>query len=342
MLRAGGIMLIDVHRMLVHAEQAEEGVVEFRDGTTGPVLKHLSGLQFLEAAAVTSIGQLTTITRRLGLLESPSLLVHQLCGLGLYGASDTLAMMNNGDFQGDVALITGANKGIGYEIARGLGAKKIRVLVGARDAGRGQAAVDQLTAEGVDARFVKLDVTDRGSMQNAAAQIEREFGRLDILVNNAGIGDWDANLGGAKPSIADMANVRKVYETNVFGPMALTQAMLPLLRKSKHGRIVNVTSSLGSITLATQPDSPVAQFQVLGYNTSKSALNSMTVQFANELKDTPIKVNAICPGYCATDLNHHSGPRSAAQGAVAAIQYATLPDDGPTGGYFNEEGRIPW
>lgn len=160
---------------------------------------------------------------------------------------------------------------------------------------------------------------------------------LDILVNNAGIGEW-----GAKPSGADLAKVREVYETNVFGPMALTQAMLPLLGKSKHGRIVNVSSSLGSIGLASQPDSMVAQWQVLGYNTSKSALNSMTVQFANELKDTPIKVNAICPGYCATDINNHSGPRTAAQGAAAAIEYATIGEDGPTGGYFNDAGKIPW
>jgi NAD(P)-dependent dehydrogenase (short-subunit alcohol dehydrogenase family) len=240
-------------------------------------------------------------------------------------------------FQGDIALISGANKGIGFEIARGLGAKKITVLVGARDEARGNAAADKLKTEGVDARFIKLEVTDQGTIRRAAEWIEKEFGRLDILVNNAGIGEW-----GAKPSVVDLAKVRKVYDTNLFGPIALTQAMLPLLRKSKHGRIVNVSSSLGSIGLASQPNSPMAQFLSLGYNTSKSALNSMTVQFANELKDTPIKVNAICPGYCATDINGNSGPRSAAQGAVAAIEYTTIGADGPTGGYFNDEGRIPW
>ena len=219
-------------------------------------------------------------------------------------------MANAELFQGDIALISGANKGIGYEIARGLGAKKITVLVGARDEARGQAAADKLKAEGADARFVKLDVTDHETIRCAAEWIGEQFGRLDILVNNAGIGEW-----GGKPSDVDLAKVREIYETNLFGPMALTQAMLPLLRKSKHGRIVNVSSSLGSLTLATQPDSPLASFVVLGYNTSKTALNSMTVQFANELKDTPIKVNVICPGYCATDLNGHSGPRTAAQGA---------------------------
>jgi NAD(P)-dependent dehydrogenase (short-subunit alcohol dehydrogenase family) len=240
-------------------------------------------------------------------------------------------------FQGDIALVSGANKGIGYEIARGLGAKKITVLVGARNEARGQEAADKLKAEGADARFVALDVTDRGTIQRAAEWIETDFGRLDILVNNAGIGEW-----GVKPSDADLGKVREIYETNLFGPMALSQAMLPLLRKSKRGRIVNVSSSLGSMTLATQRGSAMAQFVVLGYNTSKSALNSMTVQFANELRDTPIKVNAVCPGYCATDINGHSGPRTAAQGAVAAIRYATIGDDGPTGGYFNDEGRVPW
>jgi NAD(P)-dependent dehydrogenase (short-subunit alcohol dehydrogenase family) len=244
-------------------------------------------------------------------------------------------------FNGDIALISGANKGIGYEIARGLGAKKITVLVGARHEARGQAAVAKLKAEGADARFVKLDVSDHETIRRAAERIEKEFGRLDILVNNAGIGEWGADLR-AQPSTTDLAKVREVYETNLFGPIAMIQAMLPLLRKSKHGRIVNVSSGLGSLALASQPDSPVAQMAILGYNTSKTALNSMTVQFANELKGTSIKVNAICPGYCATDLNGNSGPRTAAQGAVAAIQYATIGEDGPTGGYFNDEGRMPW
>jgi NAD(P)-dependent dehydrogenase (short-subunit alcohol dehydrogenase family) len=240
-------------------------------------------------------------------------------------------------FDGDIALVSGANKGIGYEIARGLGAKKITVLVGARDEGRGQEAVAKLKAEGADARFVKLDVTDQGTIHGAAEWIEKEFGRLDILINNAGIAEW-----GFRPSNVDMAKVREVYDTNFFGPVALIQGMLPLLRKSKHGRVVNVSSSLGSLTLSSDLNSPFADFLALGYNTSKSALNSMTIQFAKELKDTPIKVNAICPGYCATDINGNSGPRSAAQGAVAAIQYATIGDDGPTGGYFNDEGRVPW
>jgi NAD(P)-dependent dehydrogenase (short-subunit alcohol dehydrogenase family) len=240
-------------------------------------------------------------------------------------------------FQGDVALISGANKGIGFEIARGLGAQKIKVLVGARDEARGHQAVEKLKAEGVDARFVQLDVTNPATIRHAAEWIEKEFGRLDILINNAGIGEW-----GFKPSEIDLAKIREVYETNFFGPVNLIQSMLPLLRKSKHGRVVNVSSSLGSLTLSSDPNSTFADFLALGYNTSKSALNSMTIQFAKELKDTGIKVNAICPGYCATDINGNSGPRSAAEGAVAAIEYATIGADGPTGGYFNDKGRIPW
>ncbi|HTR36409.1 MAG TPA: SDR family oxidoreductase [Bryobacteraceae bacterium] len=245
--------------------------------------------------------------------------------------------MDNGNlFQGAVALITGANKGIGFEIARGLGARKIVVLVGARDEGRGKAAADKLKGEGIDARAVPLDVTNPDSIARTAQWIKDQFGRLDILVNNAGIADW------GKPSDVDLAKVREVYDTNVFGPMATTQAMLPLLRQSPRGRIVNVSSHLGSMAAASDPESPISQFLALGYNTSKSALNSMTVQFANELRRTPIKVNAICPGYCATDINGNSGPRSAAQGAVVAIKYATIPDDGPSGGYFDDNGAIPW
>lgn len=139
-----------------------------------------------------------------------------------------------------------------------------------------------------------------------------------------------------------MSKVREVYDTNLFGPIAVTQALLPLLRKSKSGRIVNISSSLGSLALCSDPNSPLSQFLALGYNSSKSALNAMTVQFANELRGTPIKVNAVCPGYCATDINGHSGPRTAAQGAVAPVQYATLADDGPTGGLFDENGRVAW
>jgi NAD(P)-dependent dehydrogenase (short-subunit alcohol dehydrogenase family) len=251
--------------------------------------------------------------------------------------------MTNGDlFQGAIALISGANKGIGFEIARGLGAKKIVVLIGARDEARGNAATAKLKAEGIDARFAQLDVTNQQTIDRTARWIEDQFGHLDILVNNAGVGEWGTPRAQSRPSDVDLAKVREVYDTNLFGPMAVTQAMLPLLRRSRHGRIVNVSSSLGSLSMASDAKSPISQFLALGYNTSKTALNSMTVQFANELRDTPIKVNAVCPGYCATDINGHSGPRSAAQGAIAPVRYATIGDDGPSGGVFDENGPVAW
>lgn len=246
-------------------------------------------------------------------------------------------MDNEKLFEGAVALVTGANKGIGLETARGLGRENIIVLVGARDESRGQAAAAQLRREGIDARFVQIDVANPETIRSAARWIEDEFGHLDILVNNAGIAEW-----GMRPSETDPEKLREIYETNFFGPVTAIQAMLPLLRKSKRGRIVNVSSSLGSLKMASDPASPMSQARGLAYCTSKTALNSMTVQFANELRDTPIKVNAVCPGYCATDINNHSGPRTAAQGAVASVRYATLGDDGPTAGYFDENGPVPW
>ena len=241
-------------------------------------------------------------------------------------------------FPNPIALVTGANKGIGFEIARGLGAQGSIVLLGSRDDNRGKKAAAQLLAEGINAQPIELDVTDRISILSAAAQIEAQFGRLDILVNNAGV----SLESGAKPSVVDLAAVRHVYDVNVFGVIAMTQAMLPLLLKAQRGRIVNVSSSLGSIGLNTDPERSTQFPLLVGYNSSKSALNAITVQFAKELRGTRIKVNAACPGYCATDLNGHAGPRTAQQGSVTPIRLATLPDDGPTGGLFDDNGPVPW
>jgi NAD(P)-dependent dehydrogenase (short-subunit alcohol dehydrogenase family) len=240
--------------------------------------------------------------------------------------------------QQTIALVTGANKGIGFEIARGLGAQGKVILLGSRDDSRGKKAAAQLIAEGIDARPLELDVTDRFSILSAAAQIEAQFGRLDILVNNSGV-----NLeAGAKPSAVDLSAVRRVYDVNVFGVIAMTQAMLPLLLKSPRGRIVNLSSSLGSLGWNTNPPLSAHFPLLLGYNSSKSALNAITVQFAKELRGTSIKVNAACPGYCATDMTNHSGSRTARQGSMTPIRLATLPDDGPTGGVFNDDGAVPW
>jgi NAD(P)-dependent dehydrogenase (short-subunit alcohol dehydrogenase family) len=237
-----------------------------------------------------------------------------------------------------VALITGANKGIGFEIARGLGQCGFAVLVGARDRARGETAAAELRSIGIDARVLELDVTSEASVTGAAAEIEATEGRLDVLVNNAGI----SAERGAPPSQAPLAAIRAVYATNVLGPIAVTQAMLPLLRKSEDGRIVNVSSTLGSLTRTSDTSRPSSNFVLLGYSSSKTALNAVTVQFARELRDTPIKVNAICPGYVATDLNQHRGARSPADGAAIAIRLAMLPADGPTGGFFDDAGAVPW
>ena len=247
-----------------------------------------------------------------------------------------------------IALITGANKGIGHQTARQLGARGLTVLAGARDEARGLQAERALREAGADARFVRLDVTDPKSAREAADWVDHEYGRLDILVNNAGI----ARAGGP-PSQTDLDAMREVYETNVFGVIIVTNAMLPLLRRAPAARIVNVSSEVGSIASMTDPASPLAQVPAsLAYPSSKSALNMITALYAKELRDTPIKVNAANPGYTATDLNRHSGFRSVAEGAEASVRFATLDGDGPSGilwghlwtsgGPSDAYGPLPW
>jgi NAD(P)-dependent dehydrogenase (short-subunit alcohol dehydrogenase family) len=247
-----------------------------------------------------------------------------------------------------IALITGANKGIGLETARQLGARGFTVLAGARDEARGLEAESALREGGAEARFVPLDVTDPKSAREAADWVDREYGRLDVLVNNAGI----ARAGGP-PSQTDLDVMREVYETNVFGVIIVTNAMLPLLRRAPAARIVNVSSEVGSITSMTDPASPLAQMPAsLAYPSSKSALNMITAIYARELRDTPIKVNAANPGYTATDLNRNSGFRSVAEGAEASVHLATLDADGPSGilwghlwtvaGSADDYGPLPW
>ena len=225
-----------------------------------------------------------------------------------------------------IALVTGANKGIGLETARQFGARGFTVLAGARDEARGREAERVLRADGADATFVRLDVSSDASVRAAAAWIEREYGRLDILLNNAGIAR------GNPPSQTDLDLMREVYEVNVFGVIRVTNAMLPLLRRAPAARIVNVSSEVGSITSMTDPASPLAQMPAgLAYPSSKAALNMITAMYAKELQDTPIKVNAANPGYTKTDLNRNSGLRSVTEGAEASVYLATLPADGPSG-----------
>ena len=247
-----------------------------------------------------------------------------------------------------IALITGANKGIGLETARQLGARGVTVLAGARDEARGLEAERALRDAGADARFVRLDVTDPKSAREAADWVDHQYGRLDILVNNAGI----ARAGGP-PSQTDLDAMREVYETNVFGVVIVTNAMLPLLRRAPAARIVNVSSEVGSIASMTDPASPLAQMPAsLAYPSSKSALNMITALYAKELRDTPVKVNAANPGYTATDLNRHNGFRSVAEGAEASVHLATLDADDPSGilwghlwtaeGPADAYGPLPW
>ncbi|MGV9805158.1 SDR family oxidoreductase [Micromonospora chersina] len=245
-----------------------------------------------------------------------------------------------------IALITGANKGIGLATARQLGARGMTVLVGARDAARGREAADKLRAEGVDARFVPLEVTDAASIAAVADLVEREYGHLDVLVNNAGIIRAD---GAGLPSQTTLDTLREVYETNVFGVVAVTNALLPLLRRAPAARIVNVSSEVGSIAVMTDPDGALFPLTSIPYPSSKTALNMITAMYAKELRDTPIKVNAANPGYCATDLNHHSGFRTPEEGAEVSVHLATLPADAPSGllwGYQMDAGGgygvLPW
>jgi NAD(P)-dependent dehydrogenase (short-subunit alcohol dehydrogenase family) len=216
------------------------------------------------------------------------------------------------------ALVTGANKGIGYEIAAGLGALGWKVGVGARDGEQRETAVAKLQAAGVDAFGVPLDVTDDASVSAAAALVEEQAGGLDVLVNNAGI------TGGAPqtPTTVDPATVLRVVDTNVVG-------------------VIRVTNAVGSLTRQTTPGAGTGPISG-AYSPSKTFLNAVTVQYAKELADTAILVNAGCPGFCATDLNGFRGVRTPEQGAAIAIHLATLPDDGPTGRFFEDDGPVPW
>jgi NAD(P)-dependent dehydrogenase (short-subunit alcohol dehydrogenase family) len=239
-----------------------------------------------------------------------------------------------------IVLITGANKGIGFATARQLAAAGHTVLLGSRDPERGSVAATDLAGRGLDARSVRLDVTDPATIAAAADLIDTEYGRLDILVNNAAI-SRDRPY---PPPELPIAALREIYETNVLGVVAVTNAMLPLLRRSPAGYIGNVSSGLGTVAFLTEPDSPFRQYaSLLGYNSSKAALNAITLIYANSLRGTGIRVNALSPGFCATDLNNHTGQLSADEGGAHIARQVTLPGDGPTGVFLSENGgTYPW
>ena len=236
------------------------------------------------------------------------------------------------------ALITGANKGIGLEVARQLAQAGFTVLIGARDLIKGAEAAAQLAAEGLQAETIALDVIDRATISLAAETITQKYGHLDILVNNAGI----VSPGDGSTSQATLEAIERTFQTNFFGVIAVTQAMLPLLRLAPAAHIVNVSSGLGSLAVASDYSSPYAAYKYIGYGASKAALNMFTVQLAYELKDTAIKVNSADPGYTATDLNGNQGTQTIPQGAAEAVRLALLPPDGPTGTFSATEGPVPW
>jgi NAD(P)-dependent dehydrogenase (short-subunit alcohol dehydrogenase family) len=238
-----------------------------------------------------------------------------------------------------IALITGANKGIGLETARQLAKQGITVLAGARDEAKANQAAATLSKEGLDVHGIVIDVNDAGSIQKAADRIKREHGRLDILVNNAGVMLDDREK---KPSEQSLEMWRKTFETNLFGLVATTQALLPLLRKSAAGRIVNLSSILGSVTLHATPGSPIYDSKTPAYDVSKSAVNAYTVHLAWELKDTPIKVNAAHPGWVKTEMGGEGAQMEIEDGAKTGVALATLGPDGPNGAFLHMGETLPW
>ncbi|AKT42231.1 SDR family oxidoreductase [Chondromyces crocatus] len=244
-----------------------------------------------------------------------------------------------------VALVTGATRGLGRAVCRRLGALGAVVVAAGRRGADAEALVAELVRDGVQAYALPLDVTRESDRRDAVAFIERTSGRLDVLINNAAVWLESDNAGSAtsrSPSETPLGVLRETFETNFFGPFALTQALLPLLRRSPAGRIVNVSSIRGSLTLQADPSSPVYPNKTLAYDTSKTALNAFSLLFAEELRHTRIKVNAVHPGWVRTDMGGPSADLGIEEGADAIVVHALLDDDGPTGGFFFREQRLPW
>jgi NAD(P)-dependent dehydrogenase (short-subunit alcohol dehydrogenase family) len=239
-----------------------------------------------------------------------------------------------------IAFITGANKGIGFETARQLGQQGVHVVLGARDAEKGKAAAQKLQTEGIHAESIKFDVTNPADYKAAYDYFDKHYGRLDILINNAGIST--EGFGPNRTSTTSANTVREVFDTNFFAVVAVTQALLPLLRKAPAGRIVNLSSILGSNTLHATPGSPIYDFKSFAYDTSKAALNAFTIHLAHELKDTKVKVNSAHPGWVKTDMGTDAAPMEIPDGAKTSVRLATLPADGPTGGFFHMNDTLPW
>jgi len=247
---------------------------------------------------------------------------------------------------GKIAFITGANRGLGLETARELGKHGIVVVLGSRDPKKGAAAAAKLRDEGIPAESLGFDLAKPQDHQKASDYFAKKYGRLDVLVNNAGVwkeSDTSSPTSVPKPASAVSPEIlRETFETNFFATVALTQKLLPLIRKAPTGRIVNVSSILGSLTLHADPASPIYPFKVFAYDASKAALNAFTVHLAHELRDTKIKVNSAHPGWVKTDMGGPNATMEVSEGGKTSAQLATLPDDGPNGGFYHLGQPLPW
>jgi NAD(P)-dependent dehydrogenase (short-subunit alcohol dehydrogenase family) len=240
-----------------------------------------------------------------------------------------------------VALITGANRGIGFETARQLGQKHVTVIVAARTLKSAEETATTLKAEGIDAFPVKLDVTNAQDREAAAKTVGERFGKLDILINNAGVGALDGTLVNKTVNTTE-EELQTVFGTNVFSVIAVTRAFLPLLKKSEAGRIVNLSSILGSLTLHADPHSPIATVKTFAYDASKAALNAFTIHLAAELKNTKIKVNSAHPGWVKTEMGGDDAPMEIPEGAKTSVDLALLGPDGPNGRFIHLGQELPW
>jgi NAD(P)-dependent dehydrogenase (short-subunit alcohol dehydrogenase family) len=254
--------------------------------------------------------------------------------------------MNTKKLDGKVAFITGANRGLGLETARELGKLGIVVVLGSRESEKGEAAAAKLRDEGITAESLGFDVTKSQDHQKAYDYFAKKYGRLDILINNAGVlKESQVSTTDSAPNLTSAVSpkiLRETFETNFFAPVALTQKLLPLIRKAPAGRIVNVSSILGSLTLHSDPNSPIYEFKTFAYDASKAALNAFTVHLAHELRDNNIKVNSAHPGWVKTEMGGPDAPMEPSEGGKTSAQLATLADDGPSGGFFHLGQPLPW
>lgn len=241
-----------------------------------------------------------------------------------------------------IAFITGANRGIGFETARQLGEKGIKVIVGARDKAKGEEAVQKLKDQGVEAIAFPFDIDQISNHKKIYEYLDKNFGKLDILINNAGVLLDRKDGGEGKAGSTTQETLRKTFDSNFFNLVALTQTLLPLIRKSPAGRIVNLSSILGSLTLHSDPGSPIYGSKTFAYDASKSALNAFTIHLSNELKDTKIKVNSAHPGWVKTEMGGEGALLELEEGAKTSVSLALLSEDGPTGGFFHMNDPLPW